>query len=107
QQRLVRGAEGLEVQSEDLELGRERAIACRGVDPGAERLELGPQAGVERLLLALGDAAKSEGAHEPIRLEAHPPGDLREPAGADPAIEVDLPQAILAVAEPLTEPQVV
>ncbi len=34
-------------------------------------------------------------------------GDLGQPSGADPAVEVELPEAVLSVAEALAEPQVV
>jgi hypothetical protein len=103
----IRRREGLEVQPEELELERRRAIGCGRVDPGAQRLELGAQPRLERRRLPLGGPSQPHRAHESIRLQPGTPSDLGQPAGADAPVQVDLPEAVLAMAEPLTEPQVV
>jgi hypothetical protein len=103
----IGGREGLELEPKELQLGGQRAIGGRRVDPGAERLELRAQPGLERRGLPLGGAPQPQGAQEAVRPQPRAAGDLRQPPGADPPVEVDLPQPVLAVAEALAEPQVV
>ena len=80
--------------------------AVGGVDPGAIGLELGPQVRVEVVLLALGEIADAEGAHQPVARQARLAGDLREAPAGRPAVEVHLPEPVLGVDEPLGEPEV-
>src|SRR6266550_1297964 len=49
----------------------------------------------------------AQSPHEAVGPEAGAAGDLGKPAGADPAVEVELPEAVLSVAEALGEPQIV
>ena len=71
-----------------------------GVDARAEALQQVAQLGVERGRLALGDAADAEGAHQPVDRQPLRPGDLRHPALDRAAVEVHLPEPVLAVAKP-------
>ena len=99
--------EGLEPDSQQLELRRQRTVGCGRVHPGAEGLERRPQLRFERLGLALGGAPEAQGPHEAIGLEPRLPAISDSRPDADPPVEVDLPEAILAVAEALAEPEVV
>ena len=101
------GVERLEVHAQELELGWEGAIGGPGVHPGAERVQLRSQLRLELRGLALGGAAQAQGSHEAVGPQPGATGDLGQPPGADPAVEVELPEAVLSVAEALGEPQVV
>ena len=101
------GVNGSNASLQELELDRRRPIGGGRVDAGAQRVELGAQARLERRSLALGCPPQPQGPHEAVGLQPRPAGDLRQPAAADAPVEVDLPETVLAVAEALAEPQVV
>ena len=86
--------------------GRARRVPMGGVDPGAVGVERARRAGSSRILLALGEIADAEGAHQPVAGHPRLAGDLREPPAGDAAVEVHLPEPVLGVDEPLPEPEV-
>ena len=103
----VRRAPRLEVEAEKLELGRQRRGAPgRLVEAGAVRIEERSQVGAELRLLSQREPAQTKRPHQAVGRQSHPPRDLGDPAGADPALDVDLPESVLAVAEALPEPEV-
>ncbi len=100
-------APGLEVEAEQLELGRwRRRDSRRLVEAGAVGVEQAPEVGVELRFLAQRHPAQAQRAHQPVDRETVAPGDLADPAGGDPAVHLALPEAVLAVAEALAEPEV-
>ena len=99
-------SERLEPLAQDLKLRRQGAIGSGRVHARAVRVQPGADPRLELGGLGLGDAAQPQRPDEAIGDQARGPGDLRQPAGADAAVEVDLPEAILSVAEALAEPQV-
>ena len=106
-ERVGRG-ERLEAHAQELELGWEAGDRRPpALTPGAERVELRAQFRLERLGLALGGAAQPQGSHEAVGPQPGATGDLGQPSGPDPPVEVELPEAVLSVAEALAEPQVV
>ena len=105
--RMSAGRQGSKREAQQLHLERHRPGARRrGVDALAEALQQGAQLGVERRRLALGGAADAQRPHQPVDRQALRAGDLGEPAGDDAAVEVHLPEPVLAVAEALREPEV-
>jgi hypothetical protein len=103
----VRWAPGVEADAQYLELDRQRArIRRRRVDAGAQRVELGAQPRLQRSGLALRDAPQAEGSHEPVRRKPLLARYLRDPARGAPAVQLHLPETILAVAVALREPEV-
>ena len=98
---------GLELEPQQLHLEGQRPGARRGgVDALAEALEQGAQLGIERRRLALGRAPHAQRAHQPVDRQALLAGELGDPAGEGAAVEVHLPEPVLAVAEALGEPEV-
>ncbi len=101
------GRQGFQVEAQQLHLeGHRLGARGGGVDALAEALEQSAQLGVEPLGLALGGAADAERQHQPIDRQALGPGHLGDPPRDDTTVEVHLPEAVLAVAEALGEPEV-
>ena len=101
-------APGLELEAQQLHLeGQRLGARGGGVDARAEALEQGAQLGVERRRLALGGAPDPQRPHQPVDRQALLAGHLGDPARDDAAVEVHLPEPVLAVAEALGEPEVV
>ncbi len=92
---------------QELELGRKRPIGRGGVDSFTEDVEIGSQLGFQGTRLPLGRPPQTQRAHESVGLEPRRTRDFGQPPSADSPIEVDLPQAVLSVAEALGKPQVV
>ncbi len=101
------GRQGFEAsRSSCISKGIALALGRSRVDPLAEAVEQGAQLGVERRLLALGGATDAERPHQPVDRQPLLPGHLGDATGDDTAVEVDLPEPVLAVAEALGEPEV-
>ena len=75
--------------------------------PAAYAPRSGASAGVDLARLALGHAPHAERAHQAVGGQGVRPGELRQAAGGRAAEELELPQPVLAVAEPEREAQVV
>ena len=54
----------------------------------------------------LGEAAQAQRAHQPVHLEAVLARELGQPAGAGAAVELELPEPVLALHEALGEAEV-
>ena len=98
---------GLEFEAKQLELSRRgRGAAGRLVEAGAVRIEERSQVGVQLRLLPQGHAAETQGSHQAVNRQSRAPRDFGDPAGADAALHLDLPEAVLPMAEALAEPEV-
>ena len=105
--RMSTGRQGFELEAQQLHLeGPRPGARGGGVDAGAEALELGAAVRVELRHLALGGTADPQRSHQPVDRQALRPGHLGDPAADHAAVEVHLPEPVLAVAEALGEPEV-
>ena len=96
---------GLEPQQ--LQLERQRAGARhRGVTPRPYAVEVVAGAVAEPRDLRLGGPPQPERAHQYVGLERLLAGELRHPAGREAAVELELPEPVLAVAEAVAEAEV-
>ena len=97
----------LELEPQQLHLERQRLGARRRrVDALAEALEQGEQLRVEARRLALCRAPHPQRAHQPVDRQPLGAGELGDATGEGAAVEVHLPEPVLAVAEALGEPEV-
>ncbi len=101
------GRHGFQLEPQQLHLeGHRRGARGGRVDALAEALEQGQQLGIEGRRLALGRAADPQRAHQAVDRQPLGTRHLGDPTGDDAAVEVELPEPILAVAEALGEPKV-
>jgi hypothetical protein len=98
---------GFPLEAQQLHLEGHRLRICSGgVDALAKALEQGPQLRLELLGLALGRATDPQREHQPIDRQALGPSHLGDPPRDDAAVEVHLPEPVLAVAKTRGEPEV-
>jgi hypothetical protein len=102
----VGGTPRLELEPLDLELDRQRARARRRVDPRGVGAHRRAEPLFQLRLLAQRDPPQAESADEAVELHPLSAGDLRQPTRGQAAVEVELPEPVLAVAVALAEPEV-
>ncbi len=93
---------GADAEEQEFE-GRQRSGGDRRLDTRHIGLDQRPAAPIERGEIGFGPAVETEGAHQPVARQGRRSQDLGEPSLAEAAVELHLPQPVLAVDEAETE----
>ena len=98
------GRQGSKSRRSSCSSNRSARAQAAALTPAQKASSASRSAGAQGVCLLLRHASQAERAHQTVRGQPLGAGDLGEPAGDDAPVEVDLPEAILTVAEALPEP---